>query len=106
METSDDSRQPDFIDRALGTLDHLLDIVHDKVLRPLLLAGRVVAYGFIIALASLFLVIALIIGLMRLLDVYLFAGHVWISYLLVGALSLGAGLIIWRRRRPVPLRKP
>ena len=105
MDTSGDTRHPDFIDQALGALDHLLDVVHDRVLRPLLLAGRIIAYGLIIALASLFLVIALVIGLLRLLDVYLFAGHVWVSYLLVGALSLGAGLVIWRRRRPVPVRK-
>ena len=105
MDTSRDARQPDFIERALGLLDHLLDTVHDKILRPLLLAGRIIAYGFIIALAALFLVIALVIGLLRLLNVYLFAGHVWISYLLVGVLFLVSGLIIWRRRRPVPLRQ-
>jgi hypothetical protein len=97
--------EPDFIDKALESFDHVLDVFHDRVLRPLLLAGRVVAYGFIILLASLVLVVALIIGLLRLLDVYLFAGHVWISYLIVGAASLVGGLIIWRRRRPVPVRK-
>lgn len=101
-----DQHQSDFIDQVLGALDHALDVFHDRVLRPILLVGRIAAYSFIILLAALFLIIALIIGLLRLFDVYLFAGHVWISYLLVGAASLVGGLVIWRRRNPVPLRKP
>lgn len=106
MNDTGDERNPDFIDKALGSLDHVLDIVHDRVLRPIFLAGRIAAYGLIIALAALVFVIALIIGLLRVLNVYLFAGHVWISYLIVGVLSLSVGLFIWRRRKPVQLRKP
>jgi len=101
-----DQHQPDFIDQALGSLDRVLDVFHDRVLRPLLLVGRIAAYSLIIVLASFVLIIALIVGLLRLLDVYLFAGHVWISYLLIGGASLAVGLIIWRRRNPVSLRKP
>jgi hypothetical protein len=95
----------DFVDKALFQFDHLLDIVHDKVLRPILLAGRAVAYGLIILLAAFFLVGALLIGLLRFVDVYCFAGREYLSYVSVGALSLLAGLIVWRKRRPVNLRK-
>jgi len=101
-----DDREPDFIDRALGAFDHVLDTFHDKVLRPILLAGRVVAYGFIVVLSALVLVIALVIGVLRLLNVYVFVGHVWISYLTLGVVFVAAGMVIWRRRRPVPIRKP
>ncbi len=97
--------EPDLVDRALGTLDHALDIVHDKVLRPILLAGRTLAFVFVLVLVGLVLVSVLIIGIIRLFNVYLFANHVWLSYALVGVLSLGAGLVIWRRRRPLPQRK-
>jgi phosphatidylglycerophosphate synthase len=95
----------DFVDKVLRQFDHVLDIVHDKVLRPILLAGRVIAYGFIILLAALVLVAALLIGIIRFVNVYLFAGHEYITYLSVGALSIFAGMFIWRRRRPVNLRK-
>ena len=98
-------REPDLVDRALGTLDHALDVLHDKVLRPILLAGRTLAFIFVLLLVSLVLVIVLIVGIIRLFNVYLFANHVWLSYALVGVLSLAAGLIIWRRRRPLPQRK-
>jgi len=51
------------------------------------------------------IVTALVIGFVRFSTVYLFAHHVWITYLVVAALSIGAGLVIWRKRRPVSLRK-
>ena len=54
---------------------------------------------------ALVVVTALVIGLIRLFNVYLFAGREWLTYGVVGILSLVTGLIIWRRRRPVNLRK-
>ena len=97
-------REPDFVDKALHSLDDLLDRVHDKVLRPIFLAGRAIAFGLIIVLAALVLVIALTIGLVRLLNVYLFAGHEWLTYAVIGVLFIAVGLVIWRRRRPLRLR--
>jgi ABC-type nickel/cobalt efflux system permease component RcnA len=95
----------DFVDKALFQFDHVLDIVHDRVLRPIILAGRAVAYGMIILLVTFVLVGALFIGLVRFIDIYFFAGREYLSYVSVGAISLVAGLIIWRKRRPVNLRK-
>jgi len=89
----------------LAAFDHVLDIVHDKVLRPIIMAARALAYGLIIVLAALVFVAALIIGLIRLLNIYAFHGHEWITYASVGAVSLIFGLVIWRRRRPLKLRK-
>ncbi len=103
-----DARKPtdgDFVDKALFQFDHVLDIVHDRVLRPILLAGRAIAFGLIVLFAGLFLIGALLIGLLRFIDVYFFAGREYLSYLSVGAISLVAGLIVWRKRRPVNLRK-
>lgn len=110
MNDDDASRQhhdddPDLVDKALKSFDHVLDIVHDKVVRPLLIAGRAIAFGFIIAVMALVIVIVLAIGVVRLLNVYLFAGREWLTYLIVGVISLVAGLLIWRRRKPVTLRK-
>lgn len=104
---SEDARppEPDLVDRIMSALDHALDVMHDRVLRPIILAGRAIAYGLIIVLAVVVFVIVVTIGLIRLLDVYAFAGRDWLSYAVVGALSVIAGLVIWRRRRPVRLRK-
>jgi hypothetical protein len=105
MTDASEPREPDLVDKLLAFVDHILDVVHDRVLRPIILAARVAAYGLIIALAALVFVVVIVIGFVRLLDIYAFNGRVWISYLAVGALSLIAGLIIWRRRRPLNLRK-
>jgi hypothetical protein len=95
----------DFVDKALFQFDHALDVVHDRVLRPILLAGRALAFGLIIVFATFVLVGALLIGLIRFIDVYCFAGREYLTYVSVGALSVIAGMIIWRKRRPVNLRK-
>ena len=105
MSELNEPPDPDVVDRALQTFDHALDVVHDRVLRPILVAGRAVAFGFILLLMAMVLVTVLVIGVIRVLNVYLFAGHEWLSYAIVGAISLFAGLLIWRRRRPVNLRK-
>ena len=105
MTDSSNSKKPDLVDRVLGLLDHALDVVHDNVLRPLIIAGRAIAFGLIALVATVVLVLVLVVGLTRLLNVYAFAGREWISYLLIGLASLLGGLIIWRRRRPVARTK-
>lgn len=105
MSEEHNDREPDFVDKALHSFDHVLDVVHDRVLRPLLLAGRAIAFGFVLVLVALLVVSALVIGLVRLLNIYLFAGHEWLTYAVVGVISLVVGLFIWRRRNPVKLRK-
>ena len=100
MSDSSAPRDPDVVDKALGVLDHALDVVHDSVLRPLLVAARAVAFGLVVVVAAIVLALVVVIGLTRLLNVYLFAGHEYLTYLVLGAISLVAGLVIWRRRRP------
>lgn len=105
MNDAPSSHDADFVDRALHSFDHVLDLVHDRVIRPILVAGRVIAYAFIIFMASVVLIGALVIGFVRLMNVYFFAGHEWLSYLVIGTILLVLGLVIWRRRRPVNIRK-
>ena len=105
MTEAPDQHEPDVVDTLFSYFDRFMDALHD-VLRPILLAGRFVSYGFIILLVTLVVVTALIIGLVRFSTTYLFAHHVWITYLVIGGLSIGAGVFIWRKRRRVTLRKP
>ena len=84
----------------------MLDVVHDKVLRPILLAGRALAFGLIIVFAghrsrrSRSSSVSFDCSTST-----AFSGHEYLSYVSVGAISLLAGLIIWRKRRPLKLRK-
>jgi hypothetical protein len=95
----------DPVDRALGSLDHLLDVLHDNVLRPIILGGRFVAYGFILVAVVISMVVALLVALTRLINVYLFPGKEWATYFLLGAVLTGIGMWVWRSRRPVRLRQ-
>ena len=105
MSEGPDQHEPDVVDTLFSYFDRIMDALHDRVLRPLMLVGRFIAYGFILFLLALVVVSALVIGLVRFSTVYLFAHHVWITYLVVAALSIGGGLFIWRKRGPVSLRK-
>ena len=105
MTEQNEQRDPDLVDKAFGQLDHALDIVHDRVLRPIFIAGRAVAFGFIVALMAIVLVVALVIALVRLFDVYVFASHQWLTYVCLGAVFVAAGLVILRYRRPENVRK-
>ncbi|HEY5121957.1 MAG TPA: hypothetical protein VII84_10340 [Acidimicrobiales bacterium] len=105
MSQGPDQHEPDVVDTLFAFFDRFMDALHDRVLRPILLAGRFVAYGFILLLLALVIASALVIGLVRFSTIYLFDHHVWITYLVVSVISMGTGLVIWRKRRPVSLRK-
>lgn len=80
----------------MDAIDQLVDILHDKVVRPLLLVARTVAVGFIVAVCLCVLAVVAGIALLRVFDVYVFHAHEWASWLLLGAIAMGAGLAIWR----------
>ena len=105
MTTPEPEHEPDFVDKSLGLLDNYLDRFHDTVLRPIFLIGRTAAFGFLILSFGLVALIALLIGAVRLLNIYAFAGREYLTYLLLGSLFIIGGLVIWRRRKPLPLRK-
>ncbi|MEI6735442.1 MAG: hypothetical protein WCL31_00745 [Actinomycetes bacterium] len=104
MENKPD-RVPDSIDKAFGLLDHALAVFHDKVLRPIFLAARTIAFGFVLFSFGVAVLVALLIGLVRFLNIYCFAGREWLSYLSLGTVLIASGLIVWRSRKPVPQRK-
>ncbi len=105
MSDSNEQHEPDFVDKAFAQLDHALDVLHDRVLRPIFLAGRALAYGFIIFLMAIVLCITFVIAFIRLFNIYVFSSHQWITYMSIGAIFLLFGFFLWRKRRPVHLRK-
>ena len=104
MENKPD-RVPDSIDKAFGLLDHALDVFHDKVLRPIFLAARTIAFGFVLFSFGVAVLVALLIGIVRFLNIYCFDGREWLSYLSLGTILIASGLFVWRSRKPVPQRK-
>ena len=89
----------DLAGRAMGAIDLLVDTLHDKVIRPILLIGRTVAFAFILVACVAVIAVALCVAALRLLDVYAFAAHQWASWALLGSIFVACGLVIWRRRK-------
>jgi hypothetical protein len=81
-------------------IDDILETVHDRIIRPLLLVGRGVVFGVLIASMGLVLSILLAVAAIRLLTDYAFNHRVWPADALVGALFVVGGVALWTKRTP------
>jgi hypothetical protein len=88
--------------RALDTIDTVVATVNDKAVRPAIVAARGVVFGVIIAVAGLIVLVLASVGVVRLLTVYAFDHKVWITYLVLGALSCVGGAFLYRKRGMTP----
>ena len=84
--------------KAADRIDQLVELLRDKSVRPLSLATRAIVFGLIVFAASVVTVTLLTITLVRLLTVYAFGGRVWLSDLVVGALFVIVGFLLWWQR--------
>ena len=88
--------------RALDTIDTVVATVNDKAVRPAIVAARGIVFGVIIAVVALAVAILAGVGLTRVLTDYVFRQHVWITYLVLGALLVGGGSALYARRGAHP----
>ncbi len=93
----------DWAHRTAATIEGAVGKIHNLTVRPITLLARGIVFGTIIITLLAILVTTLSIGIIRLLDVYLFAHREWISDLAVGGVFLLGGLALWSKRRP-PVR--
>jgi hypothetical protein len=84
--------------RAADLVDNLVGDVHERFIRPIVLAARAVVFGLIIATLAIVVLVLLSVALVRLLTVYLFDGRVWASYLLLGSIFVIGGFYLWSKR--------
>ena len=86
--------------------DLVVDTIHDKALRPIILGARAVVFGLLVAVLGLTVVTLVSVGLLRLLDVYVFPGRVWASYAVLGLVFSAAGLWAWSQRSNGVVERP
>jgi hypothetical protein len=82
--------------RALDTVDTVVDTVHDKAIRPALVAARSIVFGVIIAVVGITVLVIFFITIIR---IGVIAGReVWRSYLLIGLILSAIGALLYSRR--------
>jgi hypothetical protein len=90
----------DWAARATKMVEHAVEFVQYRSLRPVRLAVQALVIGTLVALVALFLLVAASIGLVRLLTEDAFGGRVWASDLLVGGIFAAAGAFLFLRSKP------
>ena len=90
--------QAPWADRATDLVVDLTDALREKGISPLYRITRWLIYGLVGGALALVVGIVLLIAVVRLLTVYAFASHVWITYLVLGAILTVAGLVLWSKR--------
>ncbi|MGP8060164.1 MAG: hypothetical protein ACLP9C_11055 [Acidimicrobiales bacterium] len=96
----------DWPKKAADTVDLVVDTIHDKALRPIIIGARAVVFGLLVAVLGLTVVTLVSVGILRLLDVYVFPGRIWASYAVLGLVFCAAGLWAWSQRSNGVVERP
>ena len=86
--------------KAVDLVDLTVDTIRDRVIRPIILVGRAIVFGLLIAPLLIVVSVAIGVATLRLLDNYVFPNDVWASYLILGAVVTAVGLVVWTKRAP------
>src|SRR4051812_8244511 len=93
------SNEPDWPAQAADRVVDLVDQVRAKTTGPAISAARAVVFGMLIAILGTAALILLVVGLVRILTVFL---PVWAAHAVVGAVFVGTGALAWNKRRAAP----
>ena len=76
----------------------VVELIRDRTVRPVQSFVRAAIFGVLAFFVVIFVLVALVIGLIRLLNNEVFDQRVWASYLLVGGIFVVVGAFISRMR--------
>ncbi len=87
----------DWTTDLLDRLDHYIELVRSNTTDRVARIARVLVYGLIAAIVGSMAGVLALIALIRVLDVIL-PREVWLPYVVLGAIFLGAGMFLWAKR--------
>ena len=87
----------DWTKDLLDRLDHYIELVRSNTTDRLVRIARLLVFGLIAAIVGSMAAVLALIALIRVLDVVL-PREVWLPYVVLGAIFLGAGMFLWARR--------
>ncbi len=97
--TSEPPTRDDWAAQLTEKVGQVVELIRDHTVRPVQKVVRAAIFGLLAASVAVFVIIALIIGLVRLLDSEVFDQRVWATYLLIGGIFVVAGTLIGRMRQ-------
>ena len=87
----------DWTKDLLDRLDHYIDVVRSNTTDRLVKVARVLVFGLITAILGGMAGLVALIAAIRVLDIIL-PREVWLPYVILGAIFLGAGLFFWSKK--------
>ena len=87
----------DWAAQTADTIERVVGSVRGKTSEPVERVARLVVYGLVAGFLGLTALVLLLVGVVRLLDVYL-PGQVWTIYVALGGIFTLTGLLFWRKR--------
>lgn len=87
----------DWPERAAELVQGFVDRVRDGIVRPIIVVVRGFVFGLLMVSVALVVLVALCVGTIRLLDVYAFHHHVWLSYAILSAVLTLGGWVVFRK---------
>ncbi|MCU1373330.1 MAG: hypothetical protein JWO68_616 [Actinomycetia bacterium] len=87
----------DWAAQTADTIERVIGGVRGKTSEPVERVARIVVYGLVAGVLGAVALILLVVGLVRMADVYL-PGEVWIPYAALGGIFTLIGLLLWRKR--------
>jgi hypothetical protein len=100
MTSAGGASSGDWPAQATETVENVVVAVRDKSVRPLTTVARALVFGLVAAAVAQVVLVLSSVGVLRLLDIYLFPRRVWASYTMLGGIFTLAGLFLWTLRRP------
>src|SRR3712207_294691 len=91
----------DWTVQTADTVERVVDSIRNKSTVPLTTVARALVYGLLAAFAGLTALVLLAIFLVRAVDLLTGKENVWIAHLAIGTVFLLAGVLLWRKRKPV-----
>src|SRR3954447_25658158 len=88
---------PDWAARAADSIERVVVTVRDRTTRPLLLAGRALVLGLLIAIVGVTMVVLLSIAIFRV--VVILTDRAWVADLILGGLFVIVGFILMALRK-------
>lgn len=100
VDRNDGPSGSDWAAAATAKVEEVVSLVRDRTITPVLRVVQYVVFGLLALSIVALLAVLGAVGLVRILDNYLFHQRVWASYVIVGGIFSAGGLFLMRMRRP------